>query len=158
MNHTHSHWQQASVWCTPPLNLIQQQMAKGTMRVGDAERDEAARALGEHFANGRLDREEYDERLELAFAARTGNDLAALFRDLPQARITSPLRPRSSRSGHRIPFLPVLLILIGLAIVFNAGWIVWVGLGALLLAKKFQWARRHRQSSGSWRPASGSWA
>jgi hypothetical protein len=148
MNHTHSQWQQASTWCTPPLNLIQQQMSKGTMRVGDAERDEAARALGDHFASGRLDREEYDERLELAFAARTGNDLTALFRDLPQPRgAGSPARVHSARRGHRIPFLPVLLILIGLAIVFHSSWIVWIGLGAMLLVKKFQWERRHRQRS-----------
>lgn len=147
MNHMNCQWQQSSVsW--QPLNLIQQQMSKGTMRVGDAERDEAARALGDHFASGRLDRAEYDERLELAFAARTGNDLSALFRDLPQPRgAGSPVRMHSARRGHRIPFLPVLLILIGLAIVLNAGWIVWVGLGALLLAKKFEWERRHRQRS-----------
>ena len=161
MNHTHSQWQQASVWCAPPLNLIQQQMAKGTMRVGDAERDEAARLLGDHFASGRLDREEYDERLELAFAARTGNDLVALFRDLPQSRVASPLRAHSSRHGHSgIPFLPVLLILIGLAIVLNAGWIVWVGLGAFLIARRAGRRRLHNSAydynRGSWRPPRGS--
>jgi len=146
MNHMNCGWQQTSAtW--QPLNLIQQQMTKGTMRVGDAERDEAARALGDHFASGRLDREEYDERLEQAFAARTGNDLVALFRDLPQPRgAVSPARMHHRR-GFRFPFLPVLLILIGLAIVFNSSWIVWVGLGALLLAKKFQWERRHRTRS-----------
>jgi hypothetical protein len=153
MNHrTHSSWQQTSTgW--QPLNLLQQQMAKGSMRVGDAERDEAAAALGEHFASGRIDRAEYDERLELAFAARTGNDLVALFRDLPQSR--SPYRNpahdlarmHSARRGRRIPFLPVLLILIGLAVVFNAGWIIWVGLGTLLLVKKMQWERRRRSRS-----------
>ena len=143
MNHLNCQWQQSSAsW--QPLNLIQQQMSKGTMRVGDAERDEAARALGDHFASGRLERAEYDERLELAFAARTGNDLAALFRDLPQSRVASPLRPHSSRRGFGFPFLPVLLILIGLSIVLHAGWIILVGLGALLMAKKVQWERRQR--------------
>jgi hypothetical protein len=145
---TYSSWQQTSAgW--QPLNLLQQQMAKGSMRVGDAERDEAARALGEHFASGRIDRAEYDERLELAFAARTGNDLAALFRDLPQTRHPAHdlARAHAARRGRRIPFLPVLLILIGLAFVFNAGWIIWVGLGTMLLAKKFQWERRHRNRS-----------
>lgn len=147
MNHMNCQWQQSSVsW--QPLNLIQQQMTKGTLRVGDAERDEAARALGDHFASGRLEREEYDERLEQAFAARNGNDLMALFRDMPQPRgAASQVRRHHERRGPRIPFLPVLLVLIGLAIVFNAGWIVWVGLGALLLVKKFQWERRNRQRS-----------
>jgi hypothetical protein len=150
-------WQHSSTgW--QPLNLLQQQISRGSLRVGDEEREAAARALGDHFASGRLDREEYDERLELAFAARTGSDLAALFRDLPQTRAASPFSHaaqdaaarRRSRRG-RIPFLPVLLILIGVSVVFHAAWIIWVGLGVMLLAKKFQWERRHRQrSTAAW--------
>ena len=157
MNHSSAHWQQTASGSWQPLNLIQQQMSKGTLRVGDAERDQAAQALGEHFASGRLDRAEYDERLELAFAARTFSDLTALFRDLPQPRTAAPfrhpahdlVRMHNARRGRRIPFLPVLLILIGLAIVFNAGWIVWVGLGSLLLVKKLQWGRHHGNRSRS---------
>lgn len=158
---THRHHQQRSsqswgqAW---PQTLAQQvtqqvsqQVNKGNLRVGDTERDEAARALGDHFAAGRLDREEYDERLEAAFAARTAGELAALFRDLPQPRAaySRPQRAVDHHAGHgfRMPFLPVLLILIGAAILFDAGWIVWVGLGVLFLGKKFQWqrqrARRH---------------
>ena len=146
MNHYQCHpsWQQTtSGW--QPLNLLQQQISRGSVRVGDAEREAAAQALGEHYASGRLDRAEYDERLELAFAARTGNDLSGLFRDLPQARPASPYRRPAGRG--RIPFFPVLLMLIGLAIVFHAAWIVWVGLGGMLLVKKFEWDRRHRARS-----------
>ena len=42
------------------------------------------RALGEHFAEGRLDQQEYEERVSAAYAARTAEDLAPLFRDLPR--------------------------------------------------------------------------
>ncbi len=147
---------------------VNQQVNRDSTRVGDAERDEAARALGEHFAAGRLDREEYDERLERAFAARVAGDLTALFRDLPHPRAvySRPSSPRPVRvaSGHvhgrghghagfGFPFLPVLLILIGAAIAFNAEWIVWLGLGVLLLVKKLQWERRRARSSR--RPAWG---
>jgi hypothetical protein len=138
---------------------VNQQVNRDTLRVGDAEREQAARELGDHFAAGRLDREEYDERLEAAFAARTGQDLQVLFRDLPQQRPVSA-RPLPSFQdyqrphGFRFPFLPVLFLLIGTAILAGQGWIVWVGLGVLLLAKKLQWerarARRHRARSGSW--------
>jgi len=56
----------------------------GRVRIGDAERDAAAAALGEHFASGRLTREEFDERLEQAWAARTVDDVDPLFVDLPR--------------------------------------------------------------------------
>lgn len=55
------------------------------MRVSDAEREAAAAELREHFASGRLDQEELDERLSMVFAARTRGDLNAIFTDLPSA-------------------------------------------------------------------------
>jgi hypothetical protein len=61
-------------------------MAAGSeMRVGDAEREAAASELREHFASGRLDQDELNERLDRAFAARTRGDLNALFTDLPSS-------------------------------------------------------------------------
>jgi hypothetical protein len=53
------------------------------MRVSDAEREAAATELREHFASGRLNSDELEERLSAAFAARTRGDLDALFTDLP---------------------------------------------------------------------------
>lgn len=55
------------------------------MRVSDAEREAAAAEVREHFASGRLDQEELDERLSAVFAARTRGDLNALFADLPSS-------------------------------------------------------------------------
>lgn len=61
-------------------------MAAGNeMRVSDAEREAAAAELQEHFASGRLDQDELDERLTAAFAAKTRGDLSALFADLPSS-------------------------------------------------------------------------
>jgi hypothetical protein len=54
------------------------------LRVGDTERFQAATALGEHFAAGRLDQDEYDQRVRDAYAARTRADLERLFPDLPE--------------------------------------------------------------------------
>ncbi|MFC6885067.1 MULTISPECIES: DUF1707 SHOCT-like domain-containing protein [Actinomadura] len=53
------------------------------IRVGDAERDAVTAALHEHFAAGRLDREELDERLDAALAAKTFGALRAIVDDLP---------------------------------------------------------------------------
>jgi Domain of unknown function (DUF1707) len=55
------------------------------MRVSDAEREAAAAELREHFASGRLNQDELEERLTSAFAAKTRGDLNALFTDLPSS-------------------------------------------------------------------------
>lgn len=53
------------------------------LRIGDAERDSAVERLGEHFAAGRLTKDEFDERATQATQARYDSDLRPLFADLP---------------------------------------------------------------------------
>jgi Domain of unknown function (DUF1707) len=65
------------------------------LRVGDRERHEAVTALGDHFAVGRLDQQEFDERVQAAYAARTRVDLRRLFVDLPEP---APFRPTPQRT------------------------------------------------------------
>lgn len=55
----------------------------GDLRIGDAEREQTMTALREHFALGRLDHAELDERLDRTLAARTVRDLARVTADLP---------------------------------------------------------------------------
>lgn len=55
----------------------------GGLRVSDAERSAVADALSHHYADGRLDRVELDERLDRAMSAKTRSDLAGLFEGLP---------------------------------------------------------------------------
>jgi hypothetical protein len=57
--------------------------ADQNMRVSDAERSAVAEQLGAHYADGRLDQAEFDERISQAMAAKTRGDLAGLFDDLP---------------------------------------------------------------------------
>ncbi len=52
-------------------------------RIGTAEREAALEALGDHFAQGRLTKEEYDERSDAVWSSRTAADLGPLFADLP---------------------------------------------------------------------------
>jgi len=52
-------------------------------RASDADRDRAAYALREHLAAGRLTIEEFDERLDRAFAAKTLGELEQVMADLP---------------------------------------------------------------------------
>jgi Domain of unknown function (DUF1707) len=53
------------------------------IRIGNAERTAAMKALDEHLAAGRLEIEEYGERSARAANAVTAPELAALFDDLP---------------------------------------------------------------------------
>lgn len=54
-----------------------------TIRIGNAERDAAMKALDEHLNAGRLDAEEYGERVAQASVARTREGIDTLFVDLP---------------------------------------------------------------------------
>ena len=63
------------------------------LRIGDAEREAAAVALREHFAQGRLTLDEFQQRLAAVFAAKTDRDLAAIHADLPHVSAPSPARP-----------------------------------------------------------------
>jgi hypothetical protein len=53
------------------------------LRASDADRERTARLLSEHHAVGRLTAEEFNGRLEKAFAARTLGELDELLADLP---------------------------------------------------------------------------
>ena len=53
------------------------------MRASDAERERIAEVLRDAVAEGRLDMEEFEERLDAAYKARTHAQLEPLVRDLP---------------------------------------------------------------------------
>ena len=65
---------------------------RSLMRVSDSDREQAAAVLREAAGHGRITMDELDERLELAYAAKTYADLAAVTRDLP-APAPGPVAP-----------------------------------------------------------------
>lgn len=86
------------------------------IRASDAEREDALRVLADHYADGRLDRAEFDERADAAFAARTREQLRALFRDLPRPAVD--LAPTAGRAVRPIrpPARPILILPLLLAL------------------------------------------
>ena len=75
------------------------------MRAGDADRDAAAAALGEHFAHGRLTLDELNARLDATLTATTHGELSRATRDLPDqaafsARVSFP-RGKRAIPGHK---------------------------------------------------------
>ncbi|MFJ8155593.1 DUF1707 domain-containing protein [Streptomyces sp. NPDC094468] len=53
------------------------------LRASDADRERVAEILRDALAEGRLDMEEFEERLEATYKARTYGDLTPITRDLP---------------------------------------------------------------------------
>jgi hypothetical protein len=60
------------------------------IRIGTSERESAIRALGEHMNAGRLEPDEYGDRVAAASVARTEIDLEPLFCDLPAPHWRKP--------------------------------------------------------------------
>ena len=60
------------------------------MRASDADRDIVLRTLGEAYAEGRLDRSEYDDRADAVHTAKTLGELPGMLHDLVPATALTP--------------------------------------------------------------------
>jgi hypothetical protein len=70
------------------------------MRASDAERERVAESLREAVAEGRLDMEEFGNRLDAAYKARTHGELVPLVRDLPApGTVQSPVPAAATTTG-----------------------------------------------------------
>jgi uncharacterized membrane protein len=74
-----------------------------SLRIGDAERESVAAELREHYAHGRLTHDEFSQRLDAVFAAKTQRDLRRITSDLPHVRPDNAPLPSAGvgqPSGH----------------------------------------------------------
>ena len=60
------------------------------LRASDADRERVAEVLRDALAEGRLDMEEFEERLEATYKARTYGELTPITRDLPVGQVAPP--------------------------------------------------------------------
>jgi hypothetical protein len=126
------------------------------LRASDADRERTVELLREHHAVGRLTAEEFNSRLEQAFAARTLGELDELLADLPAIDLyqlpSAGIRPtRRGGSGPRlrgdaslVPSLEnswggwltgsALLIAVWVVIGIGIGGLAWVPWFALIIA------------------------
>ena len=129
------------------------------IRIGDAEREAATSALGDHYAAGRLTKDEYDERADGVTSARFQDDLAPLFADLP-AGPEHQLATTSAAARRRTPhpaifaipmlwFAPLLMLgaiaVLVTAVVFISPWLLF----ALFWFACAGFGRGHRRYRGS---------
>jgi hypothetical protein len=116
------------------------------IRVSDAERNSVAEILGQHYADGRLDQAEFDERITRTMAAKTRGDLAGLFDDLPETgpsgagpvgpdESAGPVRYRGPR--RRGGIVRPLLLLLAIFICAN---IAWHAFTSLFFIQPLVWA------------------
>lgn len=125
------------------------------LRISDEERERAAAAFREHFAAGRLDEAEFEERLQAIYAARTRGELDALSADLPALPVTATetraltkqrrgeiaRRAAQNAGGSLAPFLvctviwaasgassffwPVFLLIAPVGLIARVGWALY---------------------------------
>ena len=127
-------------------------MAEPHLRISDQDREQAAAAIREHFAAGRLDNAEVEERLQAVYAARTQGELEALSADLPalplsasQARaVIAERRGQITRravqnaGGSLTPFLVCTLIWAASGTGFF--WPLFLLIGPVALFARVGWA------------------
>jgi hypothetical protein len=123
------------------------------IRIGDAEREAAVTALGEHYAAGRLTKEEFDERAGIAWTAKTNSTLWPLFADLPRPQAgPRPTASATSTSGRarsdyrpawvKFGLAPVLMAVIALTVITHLPVLALVGIFWLLWARSTNHSRR----------------
>jgi hypothetical protein len=122
------------------------------LRVSDHDREQTAAALSAHYAAGRLNDAELDERLNSVYGARTESELGALLADLPtlpasqlQARAEfTARRQRLQRrmlqesGGGLVPFA----VCTGIWAVSGHGsfWPIWILIAVLVPVLRNAWA------------------
>jgi hypothetical protein len=117
------------------------------IRVSDAERNSVAELLGQHYADGRLDQAEFDERISRTMAAKTRGDLTGLFDDLPETGPTGagpagPGGPADLAGPYRGPrrrggIVRTLLLLL---LVFICANFAWHAFTSLFFIQPLVWA------------------
>jgi hypothetical protein len=117
------------------------------LRASDQQRDRAAAELREHYAAGRLTEDEFNERLDAIYAARTQGELSELRRDLPALSSRSDLAERRRRlrgeviqqtGGAFAPFL-ICCVIWALAGASGSFWPAWVAIPGLIVLARNGW-------------------
>ena len=122
-----------------------------SIRASDADRERVAASLRDHYAAGRLNSDEFNERLDKTYAATTLGQLDDLQTDLPVPQVPEPIQspgpvaavpgqfPRQWRraAGSWLSVSLVCFVIWLLSGASGSLWFLWPSgiLGALLLAR-----------------------
>lgn len=116
------------------------------LRASDAERSATAELLRRHHAEGRLDNDEFEERIERCYAAKRRGELDALTIDLPRPAHQQLPGPRPPRRPPRpLAAFVAIAALVAVALTTDAQ-VLW-----LLWPLAFFAFGRFRRGRGCWR-------
>ena len=137
-------------------DTISQMIRDPNLRASDADRDATADRLRQHHTDGRIDPEEFQERLDRCFAAKTVGELAELTRDLPD---DSARQRAGGRTGfgpigwlRMIPIVPIILAIVAIHLIFGVVGGLWILIPLFFLAR-FMFFRRGFRGCGGRRGA-----
>lgn len=111
----------------------------------DDERNQVIQLLQRHTGEGRLTVDEFSDRVDEVYRARTVGELRPTLRNLPPIVEARPAAARPRRRFTLTPFLAVAFMLVGIWAISGFGyfWPVWpLGFMALSAARR---GRRHYQ-------------
>ena len=127
------------------------------IRASDADREQVAETIRNHHADGRLDTDEMQQRIDACYQAKTVGDLDTLLHDLPRKQA-----PQSHSDGFgftnrflRRPTLrlsPIVIALIALSIVTGQHFF-WLAIPLFILATRLLAPRcrqRRARTSSHW--------
>jgi hypothetical protein len=120
------------------------------LRASDDDRDRLVDELNEHAVAGRLDTDEFEDRLKSAYAARTTAELDALRRDLPVTPRQTALSHAQRRSqltrrmlqeaGGSLGLFVVCAIIWAASGAHGSFWPVWVLIVVVMTFARSGWA------------------
>ena len=116
------------------------------LRAGDADRERVAERLRRSHTEGRLDINEFQQRLERCYEAKTFGELEDLVADLPREQ-PDARRPTGWFTSWRwrlAPLAPILIVLIVLSAItghHHGGSWLWIPI-AFLVFRMWWWRRR----------------
>lgn len=132
-------------------DTFSQMMRDPNLRASDADREATADRLRKHHTDGRIDAEEFQERLDKCFAAKTVGELADLTRDLPG----DPARRRSGTgfgllgSLRMIPILPIILAIVAIHLIVGVFSGLWILIPLFFVARCLFFGRGFRGRRGA---------
>jgi hypothetical protein len=133
-------------------DTISQMIRNPNLRASDADRDATADRLRQHHTDGRIDQEEFQERLDRCFAAKTMGELAELTRDLPAdtARHRAGGRTGFGLLGglRMIPIVPIILAILAIHLIVGVASGLWILIPLFFLARFMIFRRGFRGWSG----------
>jgi hypothetical protein len=122
------------------------------LRAADADRERVAERLRKSHAEGRLDMDEFQQRLDRCYQAKTFGELGELVRDLPrqEQRDERSLEWLRHWRWRLAPLAPILIVLILLSASTGHGHhVFWLWIPLLFLFWRMSWWRRRRWLAGT---------